>query len=59
MSIIGCVVFVLTIICILAWGADGDPNNEAALGWGLIGAVYGIALSIVGIVQSNNTKKRR
>ena len=57
MSIIGCVVFVLSIICITVWG--DTPDNDAALGWGIIGCVYGIALSIVGIIQSNNTKNKR
>ena len=57
MSIIGCVVFILTFICIIAWG--DTPDNDAALGWGIIGSVYGIVLSIVGIIQSNNTKNKR
>ena len=60
MSIIGCVIFVLSIICIFTWG--GTSDNDAALGWGIIGCLYGIALSIVGIVQSSKKdirKKRR
>jgi len=57
MSIIGCVVFVLSIICITVWG--DTPDNDAALGWGIIGSVYGIALSIVGIVQSNSRSIRK
>ena len=59
MSIIGLVVFILTFICVIAWG--DTPDNDAALGWGMIGSMYGVALSIVGIVQANksDTKKRR
>ena len=58
MSIIGCVVFVISLICIFAWG--DTPDNDAALGWGMIGCLYGVALSIVGIVQSSkNVKKGR
>ena len=54
MSIIGLIIFILSIICIIAWG--GTRDNDAALGWGLIGCIYGIAFSIVGIVQSNKIK---
>ena len=58
MSIIGCVVFALSLVGIFAWG--DTPDNDAALGWGMIGCLYGVALSIVGIVQSSkNVKKGR
>jgi len=57
MSIIGCVVFAISIMCISVWGDTLD--NDAALGWGIIGCLYGIALSIVCIVQTNNKKKKR
>ena len=30
-----------------------ESDTEAAMGWGIIASIYGIALSIVGIVQSN------
>ena len=56
MSIIGVIIFSLSIICISVW-AD-TPDNDAALGWGLIGSIYGIAFAIVGIVQTNKKKKR-
>ena len=49
-SIIGCVVFGLSVLCILAFS---ESDTEAAMGWGIIASIYGIALSIVGIVQSN------
>ena len=32
MSIIGFVIFVLSLICIITWG--DTPDNDAALGWG-------------------------
>ncbi len=57
MSIIGIVIFALSIVCIAAWG--GSIDNDAALGWGYIGSLYGIALAIVGIVQTNNLKKKK
>ena len=50
MSIIGCVVFGLSFLCVLAFS---ESDTEAAMGWGVIASIYGIALSIVGIVQSN------
>ena len=57
MSIIGCVIFVLSLICIITWG--DTPDNDAALGWGMIGCLYGVALSIVGIVQSSKKDIKR
>ena len=57
MSIIGCFVFVLSLICIFAWG--GTIDNDAALGWGMIGCLYGVSFSIVGIVQSSKKDIRR
>tara|TARA_B100000579_G_scaffold109702_1_gene87533 strand:- start:389 stop:580 length:192 start_codon:yes stop_codon:yes gene_type:complete len=57
MSIIGIVVFLLSIFCLGLWG--GTVDNDAALGWGFIGSIYGIALAIVGIVQTNNLNKKR
>jgi hypothetical protein len=30
-----------------------ETDQAASMGWGIIGCFYGIALSIVGIVQSN------
>jgi len=57
MSIIGFVIFVLSLICIITWG--DTPDNDAALGWGMIGCLYGVALSIVGIVQSSKKDIKR
>ena len=57
MSIIGCFMFVISTICIIAWGDTQD--NDAALGWGIIACVYGVALSIVGIIQSNKIIKKK
>ena len=42
--------FGLSVLCILAFS---ESDTEAAMGWGVIASIYGIALSIVGIVQSN------
>ncbi len=53
MSIIGCVLFALSIILIASFM---ETDQMASMGWGLIGCFYGIALSIVGIVQSNKKK---
>lgn len=50
MSIIGCVIFGMSFVFIMAFM---DSDTEAAMGWGFIGCMYGIALSVVGIVQSN------
>lgn len=50
MSIIGCVLFTLSIILITVFM---ETDQQASMGWGIIGCFYGIALSIVGIVQSN------
>lgn len=50
MSIIGCVIFGMSFVFIMAFM---DSDIEAAMGWGIIGCMYGIALSVVGIVQSN------
>ena len=62
MSIIGIVIFVLSLITILVFMpiatiSDGYTqtdieNAEAAIGWGLISAIWGIAYSITCLVQS-------
>jgi len=57
MSIIGCVLFFISLIFVVTFGETQD--NDAALGWGMIGCLYGVALSIVGIVQTSNIKKKR
>ena len=41
MSIIWFVIFVLSLICIITWG--DTPDNDAALGWGMIGCLHGVA----------------
>lgn len=53
MSIIGVVWFSLSIIFIFAFM---DTDIEAAIGWGMLGMVYAIPYSIVGIVT---TKKKK
>ena len=54
MSIIGIAIFILSIVFIYIF-SDPYGNNydiDAALGWGLIPCLYGIAFSIVVIVQA-------
>lgn len=50
MSIIGIVWFSLSLLCILAFY---ESDLEAASGWGLLGMLYAIPLSIVGLINSN------
>lgn len=50
MSIIGIVWFSLSLLCILAFY---ESDLEAAAGWGLLGMLYAVPLSIVGLVNSN------
>ena len=54
-SIIGCVVFGLSVLCILAFS---ESDTEAAMGWGVIACFYGLALSIVGIVQTAKLRNK-
>lgn len=55
MSIIGIVWFSLSLICIVALL---NSDMEAAAGWGVLGMLYAIPYSIVGLVKSNNTLKK-
>ena len=54
MSIIGIVLFSLSLICILAFL---ESDIEASAGWGMLGMLYAIPLAIVGLVKSNKPKK--
>lgn len=55
MSIIGIVWFSLSLICIAAFlGSD----SESAAGWGVLGMLYAIPYSIVGLVKSSNASKK-
>ncbi|NCC98712.1 MAG: SHOCT domain-containing protein [Bacteroidia bacterium] len=54
MSIIGIVWFSLSLICVLAF--RNSLNDEAA-GWGMLGMLYAIPYSIVGLIMSNKTEK--
>lgn len=66
MSIIGIVFFVLSLFLIVAFMpmatiSDGYTeidilNAEAAIGWGLISTIWGIAYSITCLVQSRKNK---
>ena len=67
MSIIGIVVFILCLIAILAFLplatiSDGYTptdisNAEAAMGWGLISTIWGIAYAITCLIQSRKNKQ--
>ncbi len=55
MSIIGIVWFSLSFICMIAFI---NSNIEAAAGWGVLGILYAIPYSIVGLVISINASKK-
>lgn len=50
MSIIGIAWFSLSFLCLVAFNKNGDA--VAAVGWGILGMLYAIPYSIVGLVQS-------
>ena len=54
MSIIGIVWFSLSFICVVGFS---NGMNDEAVGWGMLGMLYAIPYSIVGIVQSNKKNK--
>jgi len=54
MSIIGIVWFSLSFFC--AIGLNNGMNDEA-VGWGILGMLYAIPYSIVGLIQSNKKKQ--
>lgn len=66
MSIIGVVIFVLSLFIIVAFMPMATPsdgytqtdieNAEAAMGWGAISIIWGIAYSITCLVQSRKNK---
>ena len=58
MSIIGIVIFVLSLFTTISDGYTQTDieNAEAAIGWGLISAIWGIAYSITCLVQSRKNK---
>ena len=50
MSIIGIVWFSISLLCIFAFY---ETDLEAASGWGMLGMLYAIPFSIVGLNNSN------
>ena len=50
LSIIGIVVFSVSFMFMVLMP---DTDIEAALGWGLIGGLYGIGYSIVALIKSS------
>jgi hypothetical protein len=64
MSIIGIIIFSIGFLAIVGWSptnttsytaADID-NSNAAIGFGILLSIYGIAYSITCLVQSSKTK---
>lgn len=49
MSIIGIIWFSLSLILIIAFS---NSDLEAAMGWGILGMLYAIPFSIVGLIKS-------
>jgi len=54
MSIIGIIWFSLSFFCVIAFN---NSMNDEAVGWGILGMLYAIPYSIVGLVQSNKKNK--
>jgi len=50
LSIVGLVWFVISLLCVCAFNNSYD--YEAAVGWGILGLLYAIALAIVTLVKS-------
>lgn len=57
MSIIGIVLFSLCLLLMIAFWVEEPADEEAAAGIALWGILYGIALSIVGIVSLSKKTK--
>ncbi len=55
MSIIGIVWFSLSLICIVTFLYS---DMVAAAGWGILGMLYAIPYSIVGLVKSKDTSMK-
>jgi hypothetical protein len=53
MSIIGIVWFTLSLLCIIGFY---ESDLEASAGWGMLGMLYAIPLSIVSLVNSKKAK---
>lgn len=54
MSIIGIVWFSISLLCILAFY---ETDLDAAIGWGMLGMLYAIPYSIVGLINSNKIRE--
>ena len=57
LSIIGLVLFSLSLICLIAF--DNDADYLSAIGWGMYAALYGIALAIVALVKVRKYNKTK
>jgi hypothetical protein len=49
MSIIGLGWYGLSYLCMIAW--NNPIDYESAIGWGILGVMYAIALAIVTLVK--------
>lgn len=56
MSIIALVVFSFSFLCLV--GFSNDVDYEAAIGWGIIAVIYGIAYAIAALVSSSKYNKK-
>ena len=66
MSIIGIILFSIGFLAIVGWSPTNTTsyttadieNSNAAIGFGFLLSIYGIAYSITCLVQSNKYKKQ-
>jgi len=57
MSIIGLILFSLTILLwLLVWATPDEHNSQAAAGWAIISVFYAFPYSIVGIISTKSKK---
>ena len=54
MSIIGIVWFGISLICVVGFSINA---KGAAVGWGMLGLLYAIPYSIVGLIQSSTKRQ--
>jgi len=57
LSIIGLILFSLSLICLIAF--DNDVDYLSAIGWGMYAALYGITLAIVALVKVRKYNKTK
>ena len=57
LKVMGIIGIILSGLCYLFIAFLMDTNPQGAIGWGVIGILYLLALSIIGVVQANRNKK--